>query len=90
MGKFGCENCLNCCLVVGIVRKLYEDNVGADIGVLGRVDANEVLALDEYWAVFRRQRSEGETALKVSTRRGMVEIDGVGLENVAAVRCGGG
>ena len=41
------EHCLNSCIVVGIVREVHVDCVGADVGVFGGVDPCEVLILDE-------------------------------------------
>ena len=40
------ENCFHYGLVVGIVRKVHEDGICADVGVLSRVDPREVLVLD--------------------------------------------
>jgi hypothetical protein len=34
-------------IVIGIVREVHEDGVGADVGVLCRVSPCEVLVLDE-------------------------------------------
>jgi len=64
-------------------------DVSVDIGVLGRVDTNEVLVLDDDCVVCRGQRGEGERALKILTRREMVDVYGVGLENIVAVSCRG-
>ena len=71
------------------MREVHADFVGADVGVLGRVDTREVLVLDEGWAVIRRKRGEGERTLQVLTGRKMVEAYGVGLENIVAVGCRG-
>ena len=49
----------------------------------------EVLVLHEYRAVCRRQRSKSEWTLKVLMRRGMVEVDGASVEDVATVGCRG-
>jgi hypothetical protein len=49
------------------------------------VHPRKVLVLDEYRAMCRGQGGESEWALKVLTRRGVVEIDWVSLEDVVAV-----
>ena len=87
VGKLVCEDRSNRSLVVDIARQVHEDGVGSDIGILGRMNPREILFLDEDFATCRRQRSEGEKALKVLTGRGMVEVDGDILENVVASRC---
>ncbi len=51
--------------------------------------AREVLVFEEYRAVCRGKRDEGEGALHVLAGRGLVEVDWIGLENVDAVGCGG-
>ena len=49
--------------MVNVVREVYVDLVGADVGILGRVYTREVLVLEEDRAVCRGQRGEGERAL---------------------------
>ena len=51
--------------------------------------SRKVLVLDEYRAMCRGQRSESEWALKVLTRRGVVEVDRVSVEDVVAAGCRG-
>ena len=75
--------------MVDFVREVHVGFVGADVGVLGRVDTRKVLVLDEDRAVCRGQRGESERTLQVLTGRRMVEVYGVGLENVVAVDCRG-
>ena len=89
MSKLVLDNRQNRCLVVNITKEVHVDFVRAEIGVLGRVDTSEVLVLDEDWAVCWRQRSESERDLKVLTGRGMVEVYGIGLEDVVAADCRG-
>ena len=75
--------------MVNVTREVHVDFVGADVGVLGRVDTREVLVLDEDWAVCRGKRDEGERTLHVLTGRRMVEVYGVGFKNFVAVGCRG-
>ena len=75
--------------MVYVVGEVKVDRVGADVWIFGRMYSNEALALDEYRAVCRGQRSKSEWTLKVLTRRGMVEVDGVSVEDVVAVGCRG-
>ncbi len=84
-----CEDGSNGGFIVHVVREVQKDGVGADVWILGRVDSREVLVFDEDGTVCREQRSEGEGALRVLTSRGMVEVNGVGLENIGAVDCRG-
>ena len=76
-------------LVVDVVWEVHVDCVGADVGVLCRVDTREVLDLEEERDVCRGQRGESERALQVLARRRMVEVYGVGLKNFVAVGCRG-
>jgi hypothetical protein len=76
-------------LVGDVVREVYVDLVGAYVGIIGRVCAREVLVLEEEWAVCRGQRGEGERALQVLAGRWVVDVDGVGLQNVVAIGCRG-
>ena len=50
-------------LVVDIMWEVYEDLVGADVWVFGRVYAREVLVFEKDRVVRRGQRCEGEGAL---------------------------
>ena len=75
--------------MVDVMRKIHVDFVGANVGVLGQVDTRKVLVLDEDGVMCRGQRGEGESILQVLTGRRMVEVYGVGLENVVAVGCRG-
>ena len=75
--------------MVNVMGEVHVDFISADVRVLGQVDANEVLVLDEDWAVCRGQRGEGERTLQVLAGRGMVLVYGVGLEDVVAVGCRG-
>ena len=84
-----CEECSDDELVVNVVREVHEDGVGADVGVLGRVDTRELLVLEEDRVVCRRHRGENERTLQVLVGRRMVEVYRVGLENVVAVGCRG-
>ena len=76
-------------LMVCVVGEVHVECVGADILILCRVHSCEVLVLDEYRAMCRRQWGEGEWALKVLAGRGVVEVDGVSVEDVGAVGCCG-
>ncbi len=49
--------------VVDVVRKIYVELVGADVGVLGRMYTHEVLVFEKDRVVCRRQRGESERAL---------------------------
>jgi hypothetical protein len=89
VGELVLENRSDRGLVVNIVGMVDVNCVSVDVGVLGRVDASEVLVLDEDLAVCRGQRGEGERALKVLTGRGVVEAYRVGLKDVVAVGCRG-
>ena len=40
------ENCFDYGLIVGIVGKVHEDGIGADAGIISRVNPREVLVLD--------------------------------------------
>jgi hypothetical protein len=50
-------------LVVNVMGEVYVDLVGCDVGILGRVYSSKVLVLEEYRAMCRGQRVEGEGAL---------------------------
>ncbi len=89
MCELVCEDGSDGEFVVHVVRKVHEDGVCDDVRVLGRVDSREVLVFDEDGNVCRGQGSEGERALEVLTSRGVVEVDGVDLEDVVAVDCRG-
>ena len=71
------------------MREVHEGGVGADVGVLCRMDPCEVLVLDEDWVLRRLKRSECEGTLEVLTGRWIIEVDGVCLEDVVAINCGG-
>ena len=51
MSKLSCEDGSNCSLVIGVMKELHEECVGADTGVLCRVDPYKVMVVDEEWAV---------------------------------------
>ena len=76
-------------LVVDVVREVHVDRVGADVGVLGRVDTRETVVLEDDRVVCRGQRGEGEKTLHVLAGRRMVKVYGAGLENVVTVGCRG-
>ena len=40
------ENCFEYGRIVGVVWKVHEDGIGADVGILSRVNPREVLVLD--------------------------------------------
>ena len=63
MGELVGEDRVDCSFVVDVMREVYVDLLGADVGVLGRVYAREVLVFEKYRAVCRGQRGEGEGAL---------------------------
>ena len=46
MGELVCEDCLDYGLMVGVVEKVHENCIGADVGVCSRVNPREVLVLD--------------------------------------------
>ena len=46
LGELVVENRLDRGLVVDVMREVRVDFVGADVGVLGRVDTREVVVLD--------------------------------------------
>ena len=71
------------------MREVHVYFIGVNIVVLGRVDTGEVLVLDEIWAMCRGQRGEGNGTLEILTGRWIVEVYGVGLEDVVAVGCRG-
>ena len=75
--------------MVNVMVEVHVDFISANVGVLGRVDTTEVLVLDEEWAVCQGHMSEGEMTLQVLAGRGMIEVYGVGLEDVVAVGCRG-
>ena len=62
------ENQVDDILVVYFVGKVHVDCVGADVWVIGRVYACEVLVFDEYRAMCRGQWGESEWAMQVVTR----------------------
>ena len=89
LGELAVQDRENRGLVFDVVREVHVDRVGADVGILGRVDTREVLAHEEDRDVCRGQSGEGERTLQVLAGRGMVEIYGVCLKNVVAVNnCG--
>ena len=51
--------------------------------------SREVLIFDEYRDVCRGQRGESEGAREVLARRGVGEVDGVGVKDVVAIGCCG-
>ncbi len=57
--------------------------------ILGREYTREVLVLHEDRAMCRKERSECERALHILAGRRVVEVDGVGLEDIGAVGCRG-
>ncbi len=65
LGELVIEECVDRSFVVYVVREVYVDLVGADVGVFGRVYTREVLVFGKDRAVRRRQRDEGERALEV-------------------------
>ena len=89
MGKLFGEDREDGCLVIYVVGEVHEDRVCADVWVYGRVYSCEVLVLDKYRAMYRRQRGEGERALQVLAGRRVVEVDGVSVKDVVAVGCCG-
>ena len=76
-------------LVIYVVGEVHENRVCADVWVFGRVYSCEVWVLDEYRAMCRRQRGEGERALHVLAGRRMVEADEDSVKDVVAVGCCG-
>ena len=89
MGKLVVEDLKDCDFVVVVVGEVHVDRVCADVWVFGRMYSREVLVLDEYRAMCRGQRDEGERALQVLAGRRVVEVDGVGVKNVVAIGCRG-
>ena len=75
--------------VIYVVGEVHVDCVCADVWILCQVHSREVLVIDEYLAMCRGQWGGSEWALKVLTRRGVVEVDGVCVEDVVAVGCRG-
>ena len=47
MGELVGENCSDYGLMVGVLGKVHEYGIGADVGVFSRVSPCEVLVLDE-------------------------------------------
>ena len=76
-------------LVVCVVGEVHVDRICVDVWVFGRVYSDEVLVLDEYWAMCRRQRGKGEGSLHVLAGRRVVEVDRVCVNNAVAVSCRG-
>ena len=89
MSKFVCEDRKDSGLVVVVVGEVHVNRVCTDVWVFNRVYSREVLVLDEYRAMCRRQRDEGERALHVLAGRRVIEVDGVSVKNVVAVGCRG-
>ena len=75
-------------LVVYAMGEVHVDCIRADVWVLSRDHSRKVLIFDEDRDVCRGQRVESEGALDVLARRGVVEVDGVGVKDVAIGRCG--
>ena len=53
VGELVGEDCSDHDLVVGVTRKVQEDDVVVDVGVFCRVNPREVFVLDEDWAMCR-------------------------------------
>ena len=73
--------------MVHVVGEVHAECMRAGVWVLSRVHSREVLIFDEYRAVCRGERGESEGALEVLARRGVVEIDRVGVKDVVAIGC---